>query len=169
MSVHYLPYGLPEEKGEAPVVTCKVLDPRLNATTVPADVTCSDCRRMIGLPSRREMQRRAWTVACVGGDTDLGFAEWMREVGVGASTPKKLHTPPYLNENDDGLFTFHDVHIEGCAFEVVPQTTGNVELTIEYDGDEHLFTLHHSDRADLLRALLHDFHYSPEKDGPHDN
>lgn len=81
-----------------------------------------------------------------------------------------LHTPPLMNENDDGIFLFTDTHHgAGFTMEVVPQTTGNVEITIEEPGGEgHLFTLSHLDRADLLRALLHDFHYSPERGGPND-
>ena len=46
--------------------------------------------------------------------------------------------------------------MEGIVLEVVPQTSGNVEITIEYDGDGHLFSLSHLDRVDLIRALLHD-------------
>ena len=100
-------------------------------STLPRDVTCSDCLELIE--------------------------------GVGVPTP--LHTPPTMNE-DDGIFWFHDVHeTDNWMLEVVPQTTGNVEITI---GDK-LFTLSHLDRADLLRALLHDFHYSPERGGPHDD
>lgn len=111
-----------------------------------------------------EQARRKWTVACVAGDTDLGFAEWMREVGVGPSTP--LHTPPYMADNNDGLFIFHDVHLgKDYTLEVVPQISGNVEITT---GDR-LFTLSLFDRADLLRALLHEFHYGPEIGGPADD
>ena len=78
--------------------------------------------------------------------------------------------PPYMNDNDDGAFRFTDTHHgDGFTMEVVPQTTGNVEITIEErNGAGHLFTLSHLDRADLLRALLHEFHYSPERGGPHD-
>lgn len=72
----------------------------------------------------------------------------------------------------DGVFTFFDVHLgEYYTLEVVPQTTGNVEITIgsaEVD-DGRMFTLSQLDRADLIRALLHDFHYSPEKGGPNDS
>lgn len=89
--------------------------------------------------------------------------------GVGTPTP---HTPPVMGDGDnnaDGVFTFTDTHIQGCTMEVVPQTTGNVEITVSYGPDDgYMFTLHHLDRADLLRALLYDFHYSPERGGPND-
>jgi hypothetical protein len=114
-------------------------------------------------------QRRQWTVECVGGETDLGLIDWLREkLGVGPSTPR--HKPPYMNEKDDGVFIFHDVHIEGATLEVVPQQSGNVELTVSYGADDgYMLALHHVDRADLIRALLHDFHYSPERGGPNDD
>ncbi|QWY82826.1 hypothetical protein PP641_gp086 [Arthrobacter phage SilentRX] len=96
----------------------------------------------------------------------VNCADCLALMGVG--TPTRKQKPPYMNEKDDGVFVFHDVHIDGCVLEVVPQATGNVEITLEYDGEGHLFTLSHLDRADLLRALLHDFHYSPERGGPND-
>jgi hypothetical protein len=109
-----------------------------HASTSREDVTCSDC-------------------------LDLLDGGW---------DPNPLHTPPRMenaNGLTDGVFTFHDTHIQGATLEVVPQTTGNVEISITYGPDDgYLFTLHHLDRADLLRALLHDFHYSPERGGPHD-
>lgn len=79
-----------------------------------------------------------------------------------------LHVPPIMNDNEDGIFLFTDRHHgDGFTMEVVPQLSGNVEITIEEPGGEgHLFTLSHLDRADLLRALLHEFHYSPERGGP---
>lgn len=86
--------------------------------------------------------------------------------GVEPLTP--LQIPPYMNDRDDGVFTFHDVHLPGCTLEVVPQLSGNLEITISYGGDGHFMTLSHLDRADLLRAVLHDFHYSPERGGPND-
>ena len=92
-------------------------------------------------------------------------------MGRGAGHHPPLHVPPIMNDNEDGIFLFHDRHHgAGYTMEVVPQTTGNVEITIEEPGGEgHLFTLSHLDRADLLRALLHDFHYSPERGGPNDD
>jgi hypothetical protein len=108
-----------------------------DGTIMRSEVTCSDCLELIQ--------------------------------GVGTPTP--LHTPPEMGDaegNDDGVFTFTDTHIQGCTMEVVPQTSGNVEITVSYGPDDgYMFTLHHLDRADLLRALLHDFHYSPERGGPH--
>lgn len=122
-------------------------------------------------------QRRAWTVECVAGFTDLGFTDWMRQkLGVGASTPS--HKPPVMNDKDDGIFTFYDVDWRAAeplttrvSLEVVPQTTGNVEMVIDADGnaDALLFTLSHADRMNLVRALLHDFHYSPERGGPNED
>lgn len=117
--------------------------------------------------SRSEKLRRAWTVQVVGGDTDLSLADWLYLHGHSNQRPAR-HTPPVMNE-EDGIFWFHDVHIEGAMLEVVPQTTGNVELTINYGPDDgYMLTLSHLDRADLIRALLHDFHYSPERGGPND-
>jgi hypothetical protein len=88
------------------------------------------------------------------------------ERGVGPSTPQ-LHTPPNMDDNEDGVFTFYDA-VEGSDWymQVVPMPVGgNVEFTV----GEQLFTLSHLDRADLIRALLHDFHYSPERGGPADD
>ena len=82
--------------------------------------------------------------------------------GVGTPTPRQK--PPLMNEADDGVFEFYDVHYPQSRMEVAPQLSGNVEI----DFNDAVFTLSHLDRADLIRALLHDFHYSPEKDGPHD-
>lgn len=98
-------------------------------------------------------------------ETPITLGEyWAAGQGVGAPTP---HTPPEMD--DGGIFTFTDVHIEGATLEVVPQATGNVEITISYGPDDgYMLTLHHLDRADLIRALLHDFHYSPERGGPDD-
>lgn len=78
------------------------------------------------------------------------------------------HVPPIMNDNSDGIFLFTDRHHgAGFTMEVVPQLSGNVEIAIEdKDGAGHMFTLSHLDRADLLRALLHEFHYSPERGGP---
>ena len=127
-------------------------------------------------PYSSEQERRKWTIAVVGGDTNLGFTDWYAEHrGVGGSTP--LHTPPRMEDErgmTDGVFIFHDAHITGCTLEVVPQLSGNVEITVAYseDGtpeDGALFTLTHTDRADLFRALLHEFHYSPERGGPQDD
>jgi hypothetical protein len=152
-------------------------------TTNEDAVECKDClkimaerhvpRTPVSQEERMRDQRRQWTIEAAAGDTDLGLIDWLKEkLGVGAPTPHKLHTPPRMEGVDgviDGVFIFHDRFIEGNTLEVVPQSTGNVELTIEYDGSARFLTLHHSDRADLLRALLHDFHYSPERGGPADD
>lgn len=171
MSVHYLPYGLPE-KGDPVSVTCGAFDPKINATSLASDVTCPDCIRLarIGTPTPLEYQerlRRAWTIQVVGGDTDLSLADWLYLHGHSKVRPAR-HTPPDLDP-ENGTFTFHDVHITGCTLEVVPQLSGNVEITVAYGDDGHFTTLHHLDRADLIRALLHDFHYSPERGGPNDD
>lgn len=118
-------------------------------------------------PIHQEELRRAWTVQVVAGDTDLSLADWLHLHGPSKVRPAR-HIPPYMNETGDGVFIFHDVHIHGCELEVVPQASGNVELTVSLDGDGYFTTLSHLDRADLIRALLHDFHYSPERGGPHD-
>ena len=116
---------------------------------------------------RMRDQRRQWTIEAAAGDTDLGLIDWLREkLGVGPSTP--LHTPPEMGDasgDDDGVFTFHDTYHRENPLEVVPQLSGNVEITL----GGTLFTLHHLDRADLIRALLHEFHYSPERGGPQDD
>jgi hypothetical protein len=113
-------------------------------TTSEGKVTCPDC---INILSRRV------------------------EVGVGVPTPR--HKPPRMEDArgmTDGVFEFYDTHIEGCSMEVVPQLSGNVEITISYGPDDGmLFTLNHLDRADLFRALLHEFHYSREVGGPADD
>ena len=127
--------------------------------------------------SYREAARRQWTIACVGGDTELGFAEWMREVGVGPSTPT-LHIPPRMEDERgmvDGVFVFTDIHLgAGYTMEVVPQLSGNVEVTLSGpdDGtteDGILFTLSLFNRADVMKAFLHEFHYGPEVGGPADD
>ena len=111
--------------------------------------------------------RREWSVAVVAGETLLGYEDWvLNRLGVEPPTP---HTPPRMVDGNgltDGVFTFYDRHeTDNWTMEVVPQTTGNVEITI----GESLFTLAHLDRADLIRALLHEFHYSPERGGPNDD
>lgn len=179
--------------------------------------------------TEQEQRRRKWTVAVVGGDTNLSFADWSRATspgqilhlahpetvgrplcgasltkwvsplpthderrvncpeclnilsrdaeGVGTPTPK-LHTPPRMEDErgmTDGVFIFTDVHLgEGYTLEVVPQLSGNVELTISKpeDGtpeDGHMFSLSLFDRVNLLQALLHEFHYGPEVGGPADD
>ena len=123
----------------------------------------------VGEATRHHL-RRKWTVACVGGDTDLGFDDWMVKEGVGVPTPK--HTPPRMEDDNgltDGAFAFYDVHIPGNELEIVPQQSGNVEITIGDESEGRFFTLSHLDRADMIRALLHDFHYSPERGGPSDD
>jgi hypothetical protein len=146
-------------------------------TSNPDAVTCPDCKAFITLraaaePSPREQMRRAWTIAAVAGDTDLGFDQWSR--GVGGSTPNlpDCHTPPRMEDErgiTDGVFIFHDAHITNCTLEVVPQLSGNVEMTVAYGDDGNMFSLSHLDRADLLRALLYEFHYSREVGGPADD
>lgn len=88
----------------------------------------------------------------------------IRLLETGGSEHRPHHIPPLMNESGGGIFLFTDTHHgAGYTLEVVPQTSGNVEITIEeMNGDGHVFTLSHLDRANLLRALLHDFHYSPE-------
>lgn len=121
----------------------------------------------IGEPTPlQDRQRRAWTLQVVAGITDQSFADWLHLHGHSSVRPPR-HTPPEL-DYENGTFTFHDAHITGLTLEVIPQESGNVELAVEYDGDGHFTTLHHLDRADLIRALLHDFHYSPERGGPND-
>lgn len=136
-----------------------------------------DASKGVGMPtpSNAERQRRAWTIQVVAGDTDLSLADWLYLHGHSSERPER-HTPPEMGDaagNDDGVFVFTDVHLgTGYTLEVVPQLSGNVEITVAKHEDNtpedgHLFTLSHLDRADLFRALLHDFHYSPERGGPH--
>lgn len=94
------------------------------------------------------------------------------EEGVGTPTPQR-HTPPRMEDSNglvDGVFVFYGTHSDlGGQMEVVPQESGNVEFTISADESQQEglgFSLSHLDRADLIRALLHDFHYSPERGGP---
>lgn len=96
---------------------------------------------------------------------DITCSECLRLMSLGSG----LHTPPRMNATDDGIFLFTDRHHgDGFTMEVVPQLSGNVEITIEEPGGSgHMFTLSHLDRADMLRALLHEFHYSPERGGPY--
>lgn len=137
----------------------------LSATVDPGRVTCFRCRKteafkdaQMGLagtdgrPSVRQIP--------------LSLTEY------NAAGPRR--TPPRMtdgNDLTDGVFIFHDTFIESASMEVVPQLSGNVEITISYGPDDgYMLTLSHLDRADLLRALLHDFHYSPERGGPqHDH
>lgn len=148
-------------------------------------VNCPDCLNIISreaegveaptpLP-KEERMRRAWTIQVVGGDTDLSFAEWKYLHGHSNERPAR-HKPPRMEDDNglvDGVFEFYDVDYYNphpdltctASMEVVPMTTGNVEFTV---GDT-LFTLSHLDRADMLRALLHDFHYSREIGGPGDD
>lgn len=143
-------------------------------------VSCPDCLKILAergveaptpLP-KEERMRRAWTIQVVGGDTDLSFAEWMYLHGHSNERPAR-HIPPRMVDDNglvDGVFIFHDANTSGVTLEVVPMSTGNIEFTIEVDGkDGHFTTLHHLDRADLIRAVLHDFHYSPERGGPADD
>lgn len=114
---------------------------------------------------RARDQRRQWTIEVVAGGTDLGFTDWLRWKITGGSEPRPLQYPPYMADNNDGLFVFFDVYLgKDYTLDVAPQLSGNVEITV----GNSLFTLSHLDRANLLRALLHDFHYSPERGGPHD-
>lgn len=89
-------------------------------------------------------------------------------IKTGGSEDRPHHVPPVMNESGDGVFLFTDTHHgAGFTMEVVPQTTGNVEITLDNpQSPGHMFTLSHLDRMDLVRALLHDFHYSPERGGP---
>lgn len=150
-------------------------------------VTCPSC---IGIASRKaaegvggstplpkeERMRRAWTIQVVGGDTDLSFAEWKYLHGHSNERPAR-HTPPRMEDpltgGPDGVFIFYGTHSDlGGQLEVVPMSTGNVEFTISDDESQQgglVFSLSHLDRADMLRALLHDFHYSREIGGPGDD
>lgn len=120
------------------------------------------------LPIREQLRRR-WTVACVGGETEQGFTDWLNDQG--GSEPRPLHSPPIMNDNEDGVFRFYGTHSDlGGEMEVIPMTTGNVEFGVRdtASGAGLIFNLSHLDRIDLVRALLHDFHYSPERGGPDD-
>lgn len=119
-------------------------------TTNEDAVECKACLHIIG--ERGNITEKPITLS-----------DYMR-AGVGVPTP--LHTPPNMDDDGDGVFTFYDTHHGPDEYmTVIPQTTGNVEITT----GGGLFTLSHLDRADLIRALLHDFHYSPERGGPNDD
>jgi hypothetical protein len=136
----------------------------LSGSSDPGQVTCFACRRTNEFKAA-QLERDPVPIGRILDDL---FPKEFGE-GVGVPTPR-LHTPPYMNDRGDGVFLFHDKHIEGCSMEVVPQTTGNVEITVAYGPDDgYLFTLNLFDRADLLRALLHEFHYGPEVGGPGDD
>lgn len=149
--------------------------------TDPGQVTCLACRKspqflitqqpaklstvLKELPIRQQLRRR-WTVAVVGGDTDASFEDWLEAGGVGGSGSRPLHTPPYMNESDDNLWIFRDANTpDGEELVVAQREHGHVDLII---GGEQ-FRLHHLDRMDLVRALLHDFNYSSEVGGPGDD
>ncbi|ALY10873.1 hypothetical protein WILDE_91 [Arthrobacter phage Wilde] len=74
------------------------------------------------------------------------------------------HVPPILNEKDDNLWLFHD-RMESDV-ELIVQNAERGHAVLVLNGET--FHLHHLDRLDLVRALLHDLHYSPEVGGPHD-
>lgn len=123
----------------------------------------------------QELAFRRWAVAVVGGETVLSFADF-RSVERGVGVPTHLRKPPRMEDSNglvDGVFIFYDVdhnHPDErfrneYDLEVVPQNTGNVEVTCAGT----VITIAHSDRMDLVRALLHDFHYSPERGGPNDD
>lgn len=126
----------------------------------------------VNYEERMRDQRRQWTIEAVAGDTDLGLTDWLREKLTGVVPPTPRHTPPYMNEKDDGIFRFFGTHSDlGGYMEVIPMATGNVEFEVN-DRDDNaglIFNLSHLDRADMIRALLHDFHYSPERGGPQDD
>jgi hypothetical protein len=91
----------------------------------------------------------------------------------GVGQPTLRHTPPRMEDErglTDGVFIFHGTHSDlGGQMEVVPMVSGNVEFTISSDASQQdglVFSLSHLDRLDLVRALLHDLHYSPETGGP---
>ena len=157
------------------------------STTLKNWVTCTDCLSIIqnsdeiihyrrqpaaaghrpgqsfrcGAKTGQSTRDKAW-VSC---------DDCIRLLETGGDEYRPHNIPPYMNENEDGIFRFTDTqHGDGFTLEVVPQATGNVEITIEErNGAGHVFTLSHLDRADLLRALLYDFHYSPERGGPNDD
>lgn len=163
-----------------PVCGEQITDDGAFSTTNPGLVTCFQCRNtntfkytqqpaklstvLKELPIRQQLRRR-WTVAVVGGDTDAGFEDWLEAGGVGGSGSRPLHKPPYLNYEGSGVFEFYDVEDAHHSMEVVPQGTGHVEFTLS----NVTFLLSHLDRVDLVRALLHDLHYSPEVGGPGDD
>lgn len=132
-TVHFIHRGVRWDRESSAPYKCGAMNgPGVIASSAVSAVTCTDCLELMN----------------------------------GGSEPRPRHTPPRMvDENGltDGVFTFYDTHeTDNWTMEVVPQTTGNVEITI----GESLFTLNHLDRADMLRALLHDFHYSPERGGP---
>lgn len=133
----------------------------------PGAVTCFACRKSQAFKGAQRQRSIVDDFMGVGTPTPMKLS------GVMATSPEmkalereisRRQTPPHLNENDDGVFTFYDVHeSDNWTLEVVPQEpSGNVEITI----GEGLFTLSHLDRMDLVRALLHGFHYSAEIGGP---
>lgn len=139
---------------------CGANDPHDQASTTPSAVTCDDCLSLMGTTIEKP----------------ITLTEFLDPRGVGAPTPHR-HKPPRMEDGlgmVDGVFIFHDVHLgKDYTLEVVPQLSGNVELTVSGPDDAgtedgRMFSLSHLDRADLIRALLHDFHYSPERGGPND-
>lgn len=64
---------------------------------------------------------------------------------------------PASPESYAGVHIYHDSHLPEVEYEVVPQTTGNVELAV-YVKDKQdsgwMFTLHKKDRIHLARILL---------------
>lgn len=140
--VHYIHGGVLWDKVSSAPYLCGAMGKR--ATNKWGSVTCSDCRKIMDTPSS----------------------------GVEPPTPihrPARHTPPRMEDENglvDGVFRFYGTHSDlGGYMEVIPMTTGNVEFEV---GDT-IFNLSHLDRMDLVRALLHDFHYSPERGGPNDD
>lgn len=81
----------------------------------------------------------------------------------------RLHRPPDMEHTSAGVFVFYGTHSDtGGQMEVVPMVSGNVEFTISSDASQRdglVFNLAHLDRANLIRALLHNFNYSRGRDG----
>lgn len=138
---------------------CGANDPHDEASTTPSAVTCDDCLALMGTTIEQP----------------VSLTEFLDTKGVETPTPQR-HKPPRMedaNGLNDGVFIFYGTHSDlGGEMEVVPMTSGNVEFTIapnSSQSDGLVFSLSHLDRADLIRALLHDFHYSPERGGPNDD
>lgn len=159
---------------EEPINLTEFLDTKGVGTPTPEVLLTGYSYTGHGMDPAAEMVRRSWVVDAAAGETNLSFADWKNAKGVGAPTPYR-HTPPRMEDVNglvDGVFLFHGTHSDlGGVMEVVPMTGGNVEFTISATADHNegmVFSLSHLDRADLIRALLHDFHYSPERGGPND-
>ncbi|QWY81384.1 hypothetical protein SEA_RIZWANA_87 [Arthrobacter phage Rizwana] len=131
----------------SPAKVYAVCGDRGQQSTDPARVTCFSCRN-----------NETFKVAQRG--MPMKLSDVLAE---GVGQPTRRHEPPYLNDNDDNLWVFYD---QRNPFDPNLRVSALADGHLQVSLGEQNFRLHHLDRMDLVRALLHDFHYSPETGGP---